>query len=71
MVYYFKGSKTAQGANQDLELPVLYRVTGTAFSIVRVMLDQLKKRKNLCLILLYHSDTKRQKKVVMYFMYLK
>ena len=42
----FKDGKTAQGKSHVVEnLPVLYRVTGTAFSPVTSALDQLKKRK--------------------------
>ena len=59
----FKGGKTAQGANHDVEnLPVLYRVTGTAFSPVSAALDQLKKRKKLMFNSTLSLDTKRQKK---------
>ena len=59
----FKGGKTAQGANHDVEnLPVLYRVTGTAFSPVSAALDQLKKRKKLMFNCSFSLDTKRQKK---------
>jgi len=58
-----KGGKTAQGANHDVEnLPVLYRVTGTAFSPVSAALDQLKKRKKLMFNSTLSLDTKRQKK---------
>ncbi len=59
----FKGGKTAQGADHDVEnLPVLYRVTGTAFSPVSAALDQLKKRKKLMFNSTLSLDTKRQKK---------
>jgi hypothetical protein len=59
----FKDGKTAQGANHDVEnLPVLYRVTGTAFSPVSAALDQLKKRKKLMFNSTLSLDTKRQKK---------
>jgi hypothetical protein len=59
----FTGGKTAQGANHDVEnLPVLYRVTGTAFSPVSAALDQLKKRKKLMFNSTLSLDTKRQKK---------
>jgi hypothetical protein len=44
----FKDGKTAQGEPHVVkDLPVLYRVTGTAFSPVTSALDQLKKRKKL------------------------
>ena len=59
----FKDGKTAQGASHDVEnLPVLYRVTGTAFSPVSAALDQLKKRKKLMFNSTLSLDTKRQKK---------
>ena len=42
----FEDGKTAQGnAHKVANLPVLYRVTGTAFSPVSAALEQLKKRK--------------------------
>ena len=59
----FKNGKTAQGKEHSVEnLPVLYRVTGTAFSPVSAALDQLKKRKKLMFNSLINIDTKRQKK---------
>ena len=59
----FKDGKTAQGSAHSLEnLPVLYRVTGTAFSPVNAALDQLKKRKKLMFNCTFSIDTKRQKK---------
>ena len=59
----FKNGKTAQGIEHNAEnLPVLYRVTGTAFSPVSAALDQLKKRKKLMFNTLLNIDTKRQKK---------
>jgi len=59
----FKNGKTAQGKEHSVEnLPVLYRVTGTAFSPVSAALDQLKKRKKLMFNSLLNIDTKRQKK---------
>ena len=59
----FKNGKTAQGKEYNVEnLPVLYRVTGTAFSPVSAALDQLKKRKKLMFNTLLNIDTKRQKK---------
>ena len=59
----FKNGKTAQGKEYNVEnLPVLYRVTGTAFSPVSAALDQLKKRKKLMFNTLLKIDTKRQKK---------
>ena len=68
----FKDGKTAQGNSHNVEnLPVLYRVTGTAFSPVSAALDQLKKRKKLMFNCTFSLDTKRQKKVVMFSMYQK
>ena len=59
----FKDGKTAQGNVHSVEnLPVLYRVTGTAFSPVSAALDQLKKRKKLMFNCTFSLDTKRQKK---------
>ena len=59
----FKDGKTAQGELHAVEnLPVLYRVTGTAFSPVTSALDQLKKRKKLMFNCTFSLDTKRQKK---------
>jgi hypothetical protein len=59
----FKDGKTAQGNSHSVEnLPVLYRVTGTAFSPVSAALDQLKKRKKLMFNCTFSLDTKRQKK---------
>ena len=60
---YFKDGKTAQGNEHSIKnLPVLYRVTGTAFSPVSAALDQLKKRKKLMFNCTFSLDTKRQKK---------
>ena len=59
----FKDGKTAQGNSHNIEnLPVLYRVTGTAFSPVSAALDQLKKRKKLMFNCTFSLETKRQKK---------
>ena len=59
----FDKVKTANGADHKVEiLPVLYRVTGTAFSPVSAALDQLKKRKKLMFNCSFSLDTKRQKK---------
>tara|TARA_A100001011_G_scaffold51350_1_gene49354 strand:- start:233 stop:1093 length:861 start_codon:yes stop_codon:yes gene_type:complete len=59
----FKDGKTAQGNSHSVEnLPVLYRVTGTAFSPVTSALDQLKKRKKLMFNCTFSLETKRQKK---------
>jgi len=59
----FDKGKTANGNDHKLEnLPVLYRVTGTAFTPVSAALDQLKKRKKLMFNCSFSLDTKRQKK---------
>ena len=59
----FKDGKTAQGNQHSIEnIPVLYRVTGTAFSPVSSALDQLKKRKKLMFNCTFSLETKRQKK---------
>ena len=59
----FDKGKTAQGQSHSVKnLPVLYRVTGTAFSPVSSALDQLKKRKKLMFNCNFSLDTKRQKK---------
>ena len=59
----FKDGKTAQGEPHVVEnLPVLYRVTGTAFSPVSAALDQLNKRKKLMFNSTLSLETKRQKK---------
>ena len=59
----FMGGKTAQGNAHDIsDLPVLYRVTGTAFAPVSAALDQLKKRKKLMFNSTLSIDSKRQKK---------
>jgi|TARA_A100001515_G_scaffold98819_1_gene79716 hypothetical protein len=54
---------TANAKAHSVEnLPVLYRVTGTAFSPVSAALDQLKKRKKLMFNCTFTLNTKRQKK---------
>ena len=59
----FKDGKTAQGEPHALDnFPVLYRVTGTAFTPVTSALDLLKKRKKLMFNCTFSLDTKRQKK---------
>ena len=58
-----KDGKTAQGDPISIEnLPVLYRVTGTAFSPVTSAIDLLKKRKKLMFNCSFSIGTKRQKK---------
>ncbi len=62
MLSFDKGV-TAQGESISVEnLPVLYRVTGTAFSPVSAALDQLNKRKKLMFNCTFSLNTKRQKK---------
>ena len=59
----FTNGKTAQGHAHNVEnLPILYRVTGTAFTPVSSALDQLKKRRKLMFNCTFSLDTKRQKK---------
>jgi len=59
----FSKGKTSQGNDHNIEnIPVLYRVTGTAFSPVTAALDLLKKRKKLMFNCTFSLDTKRQKK---------
>ena len=59
----FSKGKTSQGNDHVIEnIPVLYRVTGTAFSPVTAALDLLKKRKKLMFNCTFSLDTKRQKK---------
>jgi len=58
----FDKGKTSQGQDHSIEnIPVLYRVTGTAFSPVTAALDLLKKRKKLMFNCTFSLDTKRQK----------
>ena len=59
----FNKGKTSQGHDHNIEnIPVLYRVTGTAFSPVTAALDLLKKRKKLMFNCSFSLNTKRQKK---------
>ena len=59
----FDKGVTAQGESISIEnLPVLYRVTGTAFSPVSAALDQLNKRKKLMFNCTFSLNTKSQKK---------
>ena len=59
----FTKGKPSQGHDHNIEnIPVLYRVTGTAFSPVTAALDLLKKRKKLMFNCTFTIDTKRQKK---------
>jgi len=59
----FDKGVTSQGETTSVKnLPVLYRVTGTAFSPVSSALDQLNKRKKLMFNCTLSLNTKRQKK---------
>jgi hypothetical protein len=59
----FKDGVTAKGNAHNLEnLPVLYRVTGTAFSPVSVALNELRERKKFMFNCTFSLDTIRQKK---------
>ena len=59
----FDKGVNSQGESISINnLPVLYRVTGTAFSPVSAALDQLNKRKKLMFNCTFSLNTKRQKK---------
>ena len=59
----FDKGVNSQGESVTISnLPVLYRVTGTAFSPVSAALDQLNKRKKLMFNCTFSLNTKRQKK---------
>ena len=59
----FKNGVTSKGNAHNLEnLPVLYRVTGTAFSPVSVALNELRERKKFMFNCTFSLDTIRQKK---------
>ena len=59
----FDKGVNSQGESVSISnLPVLYRVTGTAFSPVSAALDQLNKRKKLMFNCTFSLNTKRQKK---------
>jgi len=58
----FTGKK-ANGEDHDVSnLPVLWRVTGTAFAPVGAAIDQVNKRKKLMFTTTFSIDSKRQKK---------
>ena len=58
----FTGKK-ANGEDHDVaNLPVLWRVTGTAFAPVGAAIDQVNKRKKLMFTTTFSIDSKRQKK---------
>ena len=58
----FKGKKANGEDHEVTNLPVLWRVTGTAFSPVGSALDQVNKRKKLMFTTTFSIDSKRQKK---------
>ena len=58
----FKGRKANGEDHEVVNLPVLWRVTGTAFSPVGSALDQINKRKKLMFTCTFSIDSKRQKK---------
>ena len=70
MVYYLLKMVKLHKVNHNVEnLPVLYRVTGTAFSPVSAALDQLKKRKKLMFNCTFSLILKDKRKVVMFSMF--
>ncbi len=58
----FKGKKANGEDHTVSNLPVLWRVTGTAFAPVGSALDQVTKRKKLMYTTTFSIDSKRQKK---------
>jgi len=58
----FKGKKANGEDHEVTNLPVLWRVTGTAFAPVGSALDQINKRKKLMFTCTFSIDSKRQKK---------
>ena len=58
----FKGIKANGEDHEVANLPVLWRVTGTAFAPVGSALDQVNKRKKLMFTTTFSIDSKRQKK---------
>ena len=58
----FKGTKANGEDHEVTNLPVLWRVTGTAFAPVGSALDQVNKRKKLMFTTTFSIDSKRQKK---------
>ena len=58
----FKGKKANGEDHEVANLPVLWRVTGTAFAPVGSALDQINKRKKLMFTTTFSVDSKRQKK---------
>ena len=58
----FSGKKANGEDHTIANLPVLWRVTGTAFAPVGSALDQVNKRKKLMFTTTFSIDSKRQKK---------
>ena len=58
----FSGKKANGEDHEVANLPVLWRVTGTAFAPVGSALDQVNKRKKLMFTTTFSIDSKRQKK---------
>ena len=58
----FRGKKANGEDHEVANLPVLWRVTGTAFAPVGSALDQVNKRKKLMFTTTFSIDSKRQKK---------
>ena len=58
----FKGTKANGEDHEVSNLPVLWRVTGTAFAPVGSALDQVNKRKKLMFTTTFSVNSKRQKK---------
>ena len=58
----FKGKKANGEDHEVTNLPVLWRVTGTAFAPVGSALDQINKRKKLMFTCTFSIDSERQKK---------
>ena len=58
----FKGKKANGEDHEVANLPVLWRVTGTAFAPVGSAIDQVNKRKKLMFTTTFSIETKRQKK---------
>ena len=61
-VLSFKGKKANGEDHEVVNLPCLWRVTGTAFAPVGSALDQINKRKKLMFTCTFSIDSKRQKK---------
>ena len=58
----FKGKKANGEDHEVANLPVLWRISGTAFAPVGSALDQVNKRKKLMFTTTFSIDSKRQKK---------